>query len=386
MKTQKSSNVDIELEEFWKNFHLFPSGMERYIFSSSLTLFGFGLLPYVIVIIGWAIRNVRFGTYEWPWSYFWAWPSDYFPLVGIVPIFFYTNWQSQVSTTFRWLLSANRVNSSENDLKREYLKYLTEYQNVLLSKTRWYFLFIIGFILVIPLNMIEHGIQRVYMNLYTNPFYSFELFTMWIFGILLWAYIAGAVAWPFYISGRYLFKLSQRFDINIQPNHPDGCGGLRQLGDFCLSMSLPIVSVGLVLATYAIGAVPHYEKLSIWANVLLFVFILPFTVLTFLSPLWNIHLEMVKQKKKHEDEYSNQVSQLEQQIRSYVLDSRNLEKAKLAKEQLEILQAIDPNKTGFPVWPFRYNIFLPLLSPQILGLVGTAISLYNTISSIQPKP
>ena len=91
-------------------------------------------------------------------------------------------------------------------------------------------------------------------------------------------------------------------------------------------------------------------------------------------PLWSIHAEMLDQKRRHQDDYSNQVIDLEQELRTYVQQEKGLERAKTAKEKIEVLQAINPQKTGFPVWPFRANLVISLISPQIFGVVSTIVS------------
>ena len=82
---------------------------------------------------------------------------------------------------------------------------------------------------------------------------------------------------------------------------------------------------------------------------------------------------------KYEEEYSAEIKRLEEQLRSAIRMENSLEKAKIAKEKIEILQVLNPNTTGFPVWPFRTKRLVALFSPQIVGAVSTILGLFRTI-------
>jgi hypothetical protein len=393
-------NVDQEFQEFWRSFRMFPSRMGRFVFSHSLSLIGLAVLPYLVMIVGSLIADVSYGT-EWKWTTtsLQEWQEIVLVIGFISAIVPFLRWQSRIPVTFQWLLETHRMSSRGAKLKEEYLKYLEEYQQTLLTSKLRYSFVILFCLLVIAFNLIAGTPQLIlyYISggLQQELIYAFGLFTVWIFGFLLWAYLSGLAAWLVFVTGRQISRLSEHFDINIQPSHPDGCGGLKLLGDFCFSMTLPIVLGGVVLALFGIGGIVlkgiHIGSIDfreimpqtiLFADIGLFVAFLPLIMFAFFSPLWNIHRVMVECRRKAEDEFSSQVIRLEQQIRSYVEEDKVWEKARIAKERLEILQAVNPNKTGYPVWPFRKTILLALFSPQLLGIVSTLISTYQAFIAV----
>ena len=125
------------------------------------------------------------------------------------------------------------------------------------------------------------------------------------------------------------------------------------------------------------------EDTILFANVMLFTIFLPLTVITFFLPLWNAHREMVRQKTNYEDEFSNGILRLKNQLQTSIRKETGWEEAKVAKEKIEILQVLNPQSVGYPVWPFRYNLVISLFSPQILGVVST---INGVIDMILPQP
>jgi hypothetical protein len=88
-------------------------------------------------------------------------------------------------------------------------------------------------------------------------------------------------------------------------------------------------------------------------------------------------------KRQAEDEFAIRVADLEKQIRYHLDEDEGINKATIAKDKLEIAQTINPNTTGYPVWPFRGFLLLSLFSPQILSIAGFALSIYEVF--IKPK-
>lgn len=198
----------------------------------------------------------------------------------------------------------------------------------------------------------------------------------------------GLAAWPAFVTGRQISRLREKFGIDVQSSHLDRCGGLEPIGSFCFSMTLPVVVGGLFIAFFifagtvfrdvSIGYIHFYSIMDepiLFTFLILFLIFLPLVAFVFFMPLWSIHAEMFDQKIRQQDDYSNQVRKLEQELRTNVRKEDGLSRAKLAKEKIEVLQAVNPLQTGFPVWPFRVNMVITLVSPQILGVASTIVSL-----------
>ena len=198
-------------------------------------------------------------------------------------------------------------------------------------------------------------------------------------------FIFGQFSWSLYITSIYIGKLTKRFDITIQPGHSDRCGGLKPLGDFCFDGAKILIAVGLVLAVMAITDLDQDEVLSFFASVVLVVFIAPLTALTVFLPLWNIHGKMVSSKRAYQDKFTAQAMELEEEIYINTGIDGAFEKAKSAREKLEIFQVLHPDSRPFPVWPFHLpSTILKIVSPQLLlGVAEFLININSIIDEIQ---
>ena len=89
---------------------------------------------------------------------------------------------------------------------------------------------------------------------------------------------------------------------------------------------------------------------------------------------------MSQQKRIYEDTFATQEMELQQTIRIHTSETGDLKKAEVAKDKLEILQAVHPAKLSYPVWPFRFaNTVLAIFSPQILQTaIGFGVFVYDT--------
>ena len=198
---------------------------------------------------------------------------------------FYFQWQSKIPETFQWLLNSKRITDDEN-LKQKYLKFLTRYQRTLHHQPfRYCFsfflcIFVIVFNIMNPyyLDNIQNGLSAGAMIAIIKR----------VFALLFWGYLSGLIVWPVFATGYHIYKLSKHFEFVVHPRHPDRCGGLKPLGDFCFSMTMPIIISGIILILLGFGGItpvdipamisPQNEAgrdTILFANILLFVFFLP---------------------------------------------------------------------------------------------------------------
>jgi hypothetical protein len=110
-------------------------------------------------------------------------------------------------------------------------------------------------------------------------------------------YCIGILTWTLYISARSVRNLVRTFQLHIEPFHPDRCGGLRLLGNFCLGLGSPLLiasglSIGYILfalVAYAPsinGNEMSYLVLNVYSLLfLLLVYYVPAVVLVFILPL-----------------------------------------------------------------------------------------------------
>lgn len=285
-------------------------------------------------------------------------------------------WHRQIPALFQWLWESGRLESKGGHLKIEFEQCLQDYQKALLSIKEP---LIIGFSLPFIFIVIGlwAGIPGFLMSFFTPPVVALLTFLVLIGFLCL--YMVGQAGWIGFVTGRQIGRLSRQFDIKIQLRHPDRCGGLKPLGGFCVEAALPFIGVGLILATVPILHLDIDDVLSIMATVVIFVFFGPLAVLAVFAPLWQIHLEMARQKMIYEDGFASQAMALEQIIRDHTTEKGDLKKAENAKAKIEILQSVNPEKASYPVWPFHLApTVLAVFSPQIIDI---AIKIYQTFSS-----
>ncbi len=157
------------------------------------------------------------------------------------------------------------------------------------------------------------------------------------------AYYIGILVWVLFISGWHIRELSRRFEFRIEPVHPDHCGGLRLLGDFCFELASPLVigsaiCIGYlgVMYLYVLVTAPHSVPVAFIVSVGFIIFFLLLLVLVaslgaFL-PLWNIHTTMLKEREQAEENYVAHIAALREQIQT-LLDNNQVEEAKAVKEK-----------------------------------------------------
>jgi hypothetical protein len=189
---------------------------------------------------------------------------------------------------------------------------------------------------------------------------------------MLLFYSIGTTLSAIFISGRYLRKLLRYFQVRSNPTHPDKCGGLKILGNFCWLLALPLL-VGFIL--FPVNGLisrwlnPGVDRLpvSLWVTLLIvFVLALPITIWASIGPLWMIHTQMVHEGEIYQQNQSIERDILQNQIH-HLLDENKLEQAKVVKEKRELEETL---YTSYPTWPFiaKVQIFSTLLLSVISAL------------------
>ena len=94
------------------------------------------------------------------------------------------------------------------------------------------------------------------------------------------------------IIGRGIHRLGKRRKLHVYPYHPDGCGGLRPIGDLCLWNGIIIAFPAVALAVFVLAGVfgqlggPHL------VHVVLMLVVALAAVVAFGRPLLGIHAAM----------------------------------------------------------------------------------------------
>ncbi len=360
-----------EFTDFWNQFRLLP-----WNWAEKIT----GRFGYFVVSILGAYAVLGFFTF-FPQSG--AAPLVDYPSLNliflgatVVGILVLSQCRSAPSI-FRWLWDDQRLETKKRLNEAEFESYMRQYQKALQANT-WPLVLGVSLISGVCIFLVVVGDLPQFLS--ENYTLGSRLLIYLAYSIgLFWAFIVCLVGWAFLVTSAYIGNLTKRFKIKIQPSHPDRCGGLKPLGDYCLRLAIPLIVAGLVCAIISVSSWDKSRAPAQMATIALFL-LGPFTAITVFVPMWDIHVYMSQQKRMYQDEFATQAMELEQTIRSHSSDAGNLKDAETAKQKLEILQAIHPDRFSYPVWPFRFtNTVLAIFSPQILQTaIGFILFIYET--------
>ena len=164
--------------------------------------------------------------------------------------------------------------------------------------------------------------------------------------------------WSLSISGWHISELSRAFEFRIEPVHPDHCGGLKALGNFCFGLASPLF-IGLVFyigVLFVMVMLSDVKDLATFLPIIIgfvvvivILYVFPAAILAFFLPLWNIHMKMLEVREREEETYAANIAALREQIQT-LLDNNQLEEAKAVKEKKELLEA---EYIPYPTWPFN---------------------------------
>ena len=273
--------------------------------------------------------------------------------------------------------------TDQNEHAVRYLAYVKEFEE-LLNNRRWQVGMIIAFELLV--NLWLGFLNLNFLNNLIHGNISFLSLAELVIDMTLAALIA-PMAWRLIVIGWQIWRLPVEFDLKVQFEHPDQCGGLEPLGNLCLwnilIISLPLIFLGgwLLIARSDTSSFSFHDT-PLWGSVqqqalayadvnakLLWVLI-PFTILGFILPLWNTHRVMVDKKKRmlvQLDEYLENITNQWHAAMTKISDLTPAEeKEKL--ERLEFAHQIYQRQKRVPVWPINLNIFLKFASTQVIPL------------------
>ena len=371
--------ITTTLVDFQDSFRLFPLRFDKFCINHGYLLIAGSTLIFSAL---YTIYDVRFAQLCPDCYHFYNLKSE-FTIWGIITLeitlvlllLASNGWRRNILPTFQALLYKRRIYShgQNTDIAQEYQYFLNAYQNALLSNKR-YILIAISFITTLVFFLLAWGHPSRPDALLSIDSWFIAIINLLNF--LFLAYFFGVAAWIMGVTGWYIKNLTVKFDLSILPSHPDHCGGLKSLGDFCLSTALPILIGAVFLGIWGIGNNIRVGNtpLVILADVFLFLFALPLAAVAFFVPLWNIHRKMVARRDVYYDNFADRVAKLEGKIQS-ALDNGALDEARAAREEMEIAQVLHPDKLGYPTWPFDRRILLAFLAPQIVSIATLVVQI-----------
>jgi hypothetical protein len=278
-------------------------------------------------------------------------------------------WREHVPQLLRGILEKRRIDVSTGDVNTHYLAFLEQYRDALRSPRKH---LLIGSMLAITLvasvldsywwlrwlPLLEPAKSLFFAPLTIgNMIILCTLLLMGlvsILGIFGFMYYLATVMWALSISGWYIRKLLRAFELRIEPVHPDKCGGLKMLGNFCFSTGSPLF-IGSVFCASHIFAVfvppasfpligpPGLSDLPAVVFIVSFVLIILMlsgsSIFAFFLPLWESHTKMLKERERAEETSAVRLAPLQKQIQG-LLDDNQLEEAKAVKEKKDLMEAL----------------------------------------------
>jgi hypothetical protein len=368
-KTEANVQPDdntIKIDKILQNFDILSSKIEKHLFRYNyLYLIGFFLLdtaltiPYELDYVGVSLKTIADET-----------SVEVFFIVGVGLILgTFNDWQMHVPTVLREIFEKNRIYTSTADINSQYLDFLEHYHDALRKRRRY---LLSAFLISLVILYYLYFLLRFFFD---NVLLIADAILVGI-GLFIFMYCLGITLWSLFISGQYLKKLSRTFEFKIEPTHPDNCGGLSVIGNFCFGLASPI----FIGSTFFIGwalVVPHYVFIDV-TTVLVILFIvllivLPIGISTSFRALWSIHKKMLSVRKTDEEHYVARVAPLREKIQG-LLDANQLVEAKTMKEQKDLQEAL---YIPYPTWPFniRTRIFTTLIGAGGTLLAGVLTAL-----------
>ncbi len=254
----------------------------------------------------------------------------------------FTLWQGHIPAILRDLFEKRRIAVRAGEVGTCYLAFLEGYRDALRSPRRY--LVIGSLMLIIAIELILYpGAATVITVTLTAP-HKVVTILFWTMHYLLlflisfgFMYCLGLLGWVLFISGCSIRNLATAFELRIEPVHPDNCGGLALLGNFCFGLVSPLFVNAVFFSGYMFAVLSYSLDASSLVTVGLLAFLglvygLPLTVFTFSLPLWSIHTKMLRQRETEQDLYAGHLAALREQVQALLRDNQ-VEAAKSVKEK-----------------------------------------------------
>ncbi len=385
--SQQPEETKAQLDGVLQQFDVLPTRFDRVLFQYIYVyLLGLFFLAELLNIIFLLSRNTQVGDVLLQEVGLFVPPM----VVIILMIWRFNVWRSRTPQTLRDLLEHKRITLPDGDASTSYLRFLAHYRDVLASPKRY---FISGFLMIIFGIFIAYKIKQTLSGELPTNLVTMAVVTNLLFGFLYVGafYCVGILIWAIYVSGRYIRKLVRAFQLSIQPFHPDECGGLRLLGNFCFGLGSPLLIASGIFIGYIIFALLEYaitlnggvDSVSYLAGsvglplLLLLLFFFPGIVLDFILPLRDIHRNMVSESKANENRYFTRTQALREEIQA-LLDAKQVEAAEAVQKQKALVEAL---YAPYPTWPFHVRskiskTVLEVSGSLLIGLITAALVQY----------
>jgi len=243
--------------------------------------------------------------------------------------------------------------------------------------------------------LLDNNILReTYLN-FRTPFSVYGTIVLIRLAFLMAGFVGGIAGWRILIIADAVAKLGKIFDFDLQINHPDGCGGLRPIGDLCLKLAYALSPLPFLLGAWLVflnfldlrylRMNPANIEPLVSTIVLLTIPIAVLCVFSFFFPLGSIHTCMLKAKSMLQIEL-DEISQEIHQLSTKLLVSANglaPEEGTSMEEKIEFLKRVYARNSQIPTWPYRSTHIWGLISTQVVPSLGIISSILGFVQGFR---
>jgi len=300
-----------------------------------------------------------------------------------------------------WLGSPdpNRTEDMPADLTARYLYFIKRFESALNHRFSWTFAAALTGIMYVSFSIrIYQTSHRWWTHLIDWPVMKVQngewSYLAFAASQLVLAFVLGLLLWRMAVAAHKVYQMGNIFDLKLQVTHPDNCGGLRPLGDLCLTNALILTTPAIFLAAW-LTVIPAYGPFTNrYSSYVSFYYVLLWIVvvlalIAFVQPLYGVHLAMVRERSRLQTPLDG-VDQRIALTTHRLLDEAgiaNTEQLDDLRKQLAALREIYELNSNVPVWPFDRKVLSRFSLAQfipMLGLTGVAPAVVTTLERVFP--
>lgn len=189
------------------------------------------------------------------------------------------------------------------------------------------------------------------------------------FGFFLyWLLIAGLRTHSVIITNLAIRAFAKRVDLDIDPLHPDGLGGLSTVGNLAIRTTL-IISSGSFALPLALQLAAHlrYEEV-IYAGIGLFVVL---TALNFIYPTYVVNRRAQAVREEMLEERRNRIRELENSIALPNQEDAEFQNHDLIQMEIQRARRDYEDYKNVTLYPLSIGIIIRLVSSVLLPIFFT---------------
>ncbi|WP_154655846.1 hypothetical protein [Fortiea contorta] len=164
-----------------------------------------------------------------------------------------------------------------------------------------------------------------------------------------------------------LHKLLGSKQLNINPLHPDRCGGLSPLSHYSLNTAYLVAIFGMMITLSNYQFITQGIAQKYWYFNLIIVLYIPLSLVCFFGPLLAARKGMSKAKEELLSEIAKQFQV--DYSRTHTILSGDAEALKKEAAKLQELRSLYTLTNEFPVWPFDVKTFRQYLLSVVTPLI-----------------